>query len=151
MEGISRLIDESCILLDREAHSIETIIKTLTEQLSSTHPDLAPQHLMQKVIDGGFHTTCMGEECAITHARCPSMTKTLMAVMRLAPPLDLKAIDEKKVRLVFLLVGPQSSASFHLKILSRLARLLHNEALRNDLLGAETSKAFLDRIIRQED
>ncbi len=51
---------------------------------------------MQKVIDGGFHTTCMGEECAITHARCPSMTKTLMAVMRLDPPLDLKAIDGKK-------------------------------------------------------
>ncbi|MBZ4673722.1 MAG: phosphotransferase system mannitol/fructose-specifc component (Ntr-type) [Spirochaeta sp.] len=151
MEGISRLIDESCILLDREEHSIETIIKTLTEQLSSTHPDLAPQHLMQKVIDGGFHTTCMGEECAITHARCPSMAKTLMAVMRIDPPLDLKAMDGKKVRLVFLLVGPQSSASFHLKILSRLARLLHNEALRNDLLGAETSKAFLDRIIRQED
>jgi mannitol/fructose-specific phosphotransferase system IIA component (Ntr-type) len=74
-----------------------------------------------------------------------------MAVMRLDPPLDLKAIDGKKVRLVFLLVGPQSSASFHLKILSRLARLLHNEALRSDLLGAETSKAFLDRIIRQED
>ncbi len=42
MEGIGKLIDESCILLDREEHSIETIIKTLTEQLSNTHPDLAP-------------------------------------------------------------------------------------------------------------
>ncbi|MXI86728.1 PTS sugar transporter subunit IIA [Sphaerochaeta halotolerans] len=151
MEGISKLLDESCILLDRNEHSIETVIRTLTEQLSSTHPDIAPQHLMQNVIDGGFHTTCMGEACAITHARCPSMRRTLMAAMRLDPPLDLNAIDGKKVRLVFLLVGPQSSASFHLKILSRLARLLHNEALRSDLLHAETSKAFLERIIRQED
>lgn len=150
MEGISKLIDTSCILLDREKYSIETIIKTLTDQLSSSHPDLAPQNLMQKAIAGGFHTTCMGEGCAITHARCPSMNKTLMAAIRLSPPLDLKALDSKKVSLVFLLVGPQSSASFHLKILSRLARLLHDETLREDLLKADSSEGFLGLIQNRE-
>ncbi|MGE4455037.1 MAG: PTS sugar transporter subunit IIA [Sphaerochaeta sp.] len=150
MEGISKLLNESCILLDRKERSIGTIIKTLTDQLSETHPLLAPQNLMQRVIDGGFHTTCMGEECAITHARCPSMNKTLMAVMRLDPPLDLNALDNKKVRLVFLLVGPQSSASFHLKILSRLARLLHDETLRAALLETDSSRDFLRLIEHRE-
>lgn len=150
MEGISTLLASRCILLDQRADSLTDIIKTLTDTLSSVHPVLAPASLMEKVIDGGFHTTCMGEGCAITHARCPSMDKTLMAVMRLSPPLDLKALDKEHVKLVFLLVGPQSSASFHLKILSRLARLLHQKPLRDQLFLAPTSEKFLKLIIDKE-
>jgi mannitol/fructose-specific phosphotransferase system IIA component (Ntr-type) len=150
MEGISTLLARECILLDRKAESLEDIIKTLTDTLTAVHPTLAPSALMEKVIDGGFHTTCMGEGCAITHARCPSMDKTLMAVMRLSPPIDLKALDKADVGLIFLLVGPQSSASFHLKILSRLARLLHQKTLRDQLFSAPTSEAFLQLIIDKE-
>jgi mannitol/fructose-specific phosphotransferase system IIA component (Ntr-type) len=150
MEGISTLLASECILLDWKADSLQKIIKTLTDTLSSVHPTLAPPSLMEKVIDGGVHTTCKGEGCAITHARCPSMDKTLMAVMRLSPAIDLKALDKTDVGLIFLLVGPQSSASFHLKILSRLARLLHQKTLRDHLFSAPTSEAFLQLIIDKE-
>ncbi len=150
MEGICKLIDRSCILLDRDEKSIENIITALTDQLSTNFPEIAPKELMQKTIDEGFHTVCMGDACAITHARCPEMEKTLMAVMRLSPPVDMKADDGKKVALVFLLVGPQKSASFHLKILSRLARLLHDTELREALIVAKTEQEFLQIIESKE-
>ncbi|KAF5028467.1 PTS system fructose-specific EIIABC component [anaerobic digester metagenome] len=92
----------------------------------------------------------MGEGCAITHARCPSMKKTLLAAMRLTPTLDLKALDGKQVVLVFLLVGPQKSSSFHLRILSKLARLLHQSDLREALITSKSSIDFHTLIADKE-
>ncbi len=150
MQILSKLIDQECIMLDREEQSIESIIKTLTDQLTISHPDVASKSLMQKVIADGFHTVSIGEGCTIIHARCPSMGKTLMAIIRLSPELDLGASDGKKIRLVFLLVGPQSSASFHLKILSRLARLLHSHSLRETFFEVATPVQFYQELEKKE-
>ena len=150
MANIRDLLDQRCILLDRSEQTIQGVIKTLTDQLHAVHPEQAPDNLVERVIDGGFHTTCMGEGCAITHARCPSMKKTLLAVMRLTPTLDLKALDGKQVVLVFLLVGPQKSSSFHLRILSKLARLLHQSDLREALITSKSSIDFHTLIADKE-
>ena len=150
MQILSKLLDQACILLDREERSIDSIITRLTDQLTQCHPEIATAGLMQKVVKDGFHTVCIGDGCAITHARCPSMGKTLMAVMRLAPELDLGAHDKKDIRLVFLLVGPQSSASFHLKILSRLARLLHTPSIRETLFEVPTAEQFYNELDEKE-
>lgn len=150
MANIRDLLDQRCILLDRSEQTIQGVIKTLTDQLHAVHPEQAPDNLVERVIDGGFHTTCMGEGCAITHARCPSMKKTLLAAMRLTPSLDLKALDGKQVVLVFLLVGPQKSSSFHLRILSKLARLLHQSDLREALITSKSSIDFHTLIVDKE-
>lgn len=150
MANIRDLLDQRCILLDRSEQTIQGVIKTLTDQLHAVHPEQAPDNLVERVIDGGFHTTCMGDGCAITHARCPSMKKTLLAAMRLTPPLDLKALDGKQVVLVFLLVGPQKSSSFHLRILSKLARLLHQSDLREALITSKSSIDFHTLIADKE-
>ncbi|MEA5106553.1 MAG: PTS sugar transporter subunit IIA [Sphaerochaeta associata] len=150
MANMRDLLDQRCILLDRSEQTIEGVIKTLTDQLHAVKADQVPENLTERVIDGGFHTTCMGEGCAITHARCPSMQKTLLAAMRLTPPLDLKALDGKRVVLVFLLVGPQKSSSFHLRILSKLARLLHQSDLREALITSKSSIDFHTLIADKE-
>jgi mannitol/fructose-specific phosphotransferase system IIA component (Ntr-type) len=150
MDGIYSLIDKSCVLLDKPVKSIDEIIKTLTKQLSENLPDFATATLMGKVISEGFHTTCMGNECAITHARCPSMEKSLIAVIRLKPSINLGAQDKKNVKLVFLLVGPQKSTSYHLKILSRLARILNQASFREGLFKAPDAEKFLNLIKQKE-
>lgn len=150
MANIRDLLDQRCILLDRSEQTIQGVIKTLTDQLHAVHPEQAPDNLVERLSDGGFHTTCMGEGCAITHARCPSMKKTLLAAMRLTPTLDLKALDGKQVVLVFLLVGPQKSSSFHLRILSKLARLLHQSDLREALITSKSSIDFHTLIVDKE-
>lgn len=150
MDGIYSLIDKSSILLDKPMQSIDEIIKVLTNQLSKSMPDIASTVLMDKVVKDGFHTTCMGNKCAITHARCSSMEKSLIAVMRLKPEINLKAQDKKNVKLIFLLVGPQKSSSYHLKILSRLARILSHKPFREGLFNAPDAENFLE-LIKQEE
>ncbi len=150
MDGIYSLIDKSCILLDKPMQSIDEIIKALTDQLNKSMPNIASTELMDKVVKEGFHTTCMGNKCAITHARCSSMEKSLIAVMRLKFEINLQPHDKENVKLIFLLVGPQKSSSYHLKILSRLARILSHEPFREGLLKAPDAESFFN-LIKQEE
>lgn len=150
MEGICSLLDPKCILLDLNESNMQLIIDTLSNLLTQAFPLLADKDLMEKAKQQGYHTTCLGFGCAITHARCPSMQNTLISAARLSPAQDFKAMDGEPVTLIFLLVGPQSSASFHLKILSRLARLLHDASLRNELQKTTNPLDFHTLICEKE-
>ncbi len=71
------------------------------------------------------------------------MTETIAAFAITADPVDFGAIDDEKVRLVFLLVGTEASKSEHIKILSRISRLLNRDAFRERLLQARDAEDVL--------
>jgi len=54
------------------------------------------------------------------------------------------------VRLVFLLVGKDNLVGSHIKLLSRISRLMNKEEFRNKLLEAQTSQEIL-AIFKQEE
>jgi len=43
---------------------------------------------------------------------------------------------------VFMIVGPESAAGQHVKVLSRIARLVRRESVRDALLAAQDVAAF---------
>ena len=134
-----------------DCQDLQQILKNLLAAISQAHPQQAPAPMMEKVLENpGFATVCMGFGCAISHARCTEMEKTFIAVTRLDPPLDLGSDDKLPVALFFLLVGPQSSPLFHIKILSRIARLLHEGEFRESLLQAKTCEDFHQLICAKE-
>ncbi len=65
-----------------------------------------------------------------------------------AEPVDFDALDGEPVRLVFLLVGPESAAGPHIKALSRISRLVRKADLRDRLIDAEDDEAFR-RVLRE--
>ena len=64
--------------------------------------------------------------------------------------MDFDALDGEPVELVLLLVGPESAAALHVKVLSRISRLLRSPSLRADLIGARTPEAFHEALVRAE-
>ncbi|MBN2875267.1 MAG: PTS sugar transporter subunit IIA [Spirochaetales bacterium] len=75
-------------------------------------------------------STGIGEGVAVPHSLSVCTPETVMAVIRLASPVEFAAIDGQPVDLLFLLAGPEDSSGAHLQILSKLARLLHDPAFR---------------------
>jgi PTS system nitrogen regulatory IIA component len=64
-------------------------------------------------------------------------------------PFD--ALDGEPVRLFFLLIGPDSTAGEHVKALSRIARLVRRESVRDALLAAETPEMFHQVLVEAEE
>jgi len=65
-------------------------------------------------------------------------------------PVPFDAIDGEPVRLVFLIVGPEASAGLHVKILSRIARLVRRDTVRQRLLEATTADEFYNVLLDAE-
>jgi mannitol/fructose-specific phosphotransferase system IIA component (Ntr-type) len=58
-------------------------------------------------------------------------------------PIEFGAIDSKPVRLLFLLVGSEQAKSQHIKLLSRISRLMNRESFRDRLLQAHNPEEVL--------
>jgi PTS system nitrogen regulatory IIA component len=65
--------------------------------------------------------------------------------------VPFEALDGEPVRLFFLLVGPDSAAGQHVKALSRIARLVRRESVRETLLQAQDPIAFHQILVEAEE
>jgi nitrogen PTS system EIIA component len=95
-------------------------------------------------------STGIGFGVAIPHARCAAVRDLAVVCGVSQAPVPFDAIDGEPVRLVFLIVGPEASGGLHVKILSRIARLVRREAVRQRLLEANTSDEFYKVLLDAE-
>lgn len=94
-------------------------------------------------------STGIGGGIAIPHALIDGVKRTRMAVIRLAAPVAFDAKDGLPVDLIFMIAGSRTDTSSHLRLLSKLARMLHDPELRNAARavhdGQELTRLILDK------
>ena len=96
-------------------------------------------------------STGVGFGVAIPHARSSAVRELAVVGGVSAEPVPYDSIDGEPVRLFFLIVGPESSAGLHVKILSRIARLVRRDGVRRHLVEAKTPDEFYDVLLAAED
>lgn len=150
-EICTRLLPE-CVLLDPDVSDKEALVRSLVDLLAEAHGLDDAQTLVEDILEREeLGSTCLGFGCAIPHAHSDVLESTLLAAARLTPPLDFEAPDEEPVSLVFLLAGPRGNAGLHIKLLSKLARWLHNPEFRDALRGAKSREAFYRLLCREDE
>ncbi len=95
-------------------------------------------------------STGIGNSVAIPHGKSPAAEELVVALGITAGDIDFEALDGKPVRIVFLLVGPEKASSLHIKMLSRISRLLNQAAFRRKIIDVKTPADAL-QIIREEE
>ena len=83
-------------------------------------------------------STGIGHGIAIPHAKSSLLSELLLVSGTSPAGIPFEALDGEPVRLFFLLIGPDSAAGEHVKALSRIARLVRRESVRDGLLAART-------------
>jgi fructose PTS system EIIBC or EIIC component len=87
-------------------------------------------------------STGIGNGVAIPHGRSSSIPELALAAGVAPQPVDFDALDGRPVQLFFLLVGPEAAAGQHVKVLSRISRLLRQESFRERLVNAGDAEDF---------
>lgn len=95
-------------------------------------------------------STGVGKGFAIPHGKSDDISDIVAAFAILSEPVDFDSIDSEKVQYIFLLVGKDSMLNKHIKLLSRISRLMNKDEFRNTLLTAK-SKSELLQIFRTEE
>ena len=78
-------------------------------------------------------STGLGHGVAIPHGRIKGLKSPMAAVFQLAQPIGFDAPDEQPVGLLIFLLVPEAATQRHLEILSEIAEMLSDRALRENL------------------
>jgi len=95
-------------------------------------------------------STGVGKGLAIPHGKTSSISKSYAAFAVLHKAIDYQAVDGKPVKMIFLLVGPQSSNRTHIKLLSRISRLMNNNEFREKLIASKTAGKIIELFGKEE-
>ncbi|MEY4738400.1 MAG: hypothetical protein RL302_2719 [Pseudomonadota bacterium] len=82
-------------------------------------------------------STGLGHGVAIPHGRIKGLKAPLAAVFQLANPIGFDAPDDQAVSLLIFLLVPEAATQKHLEILSEIAELLSDAALRAQITGCD--------------
>jgi PTS system nitrogen regulatory IIA component len=91
-------------------------------------------------------STGLGHGVAIPHGRIKGLKNPLAAVLRLQQPIGFEAPDDEPVSLLIFLLVPEAATQRHLEILSEIAEMLSDRALR-ERLKIEPDAAVLHQLI----
>lgn len=148
--SLGELIREDCILLDVPAAEKAELIRRMVDRLKEVglvaDADVVVQALLERE---RVMSTGIGGGVAIPHAQTTSVESLAVSLARPQAGVDFASLDEKPVRLVFMIVGPEERGGF-IRILARISRLLYSGNLQMRLLEAETP-AEIVRIVREEE
>lgn len=142
---LTDLLSPNRIKIPLEARDKEGIIDELCRFMAArcgTTPEETTEIRAAVLEREAVLSTGIGGGVAIPHGKSEAVADLTLVAGRTAEPVDFEALDGRPVRLVLLLVGPESAASLHVKVLSRISRLLRSPEVRRRLVEAESGEAF---------
>jgi len=81
-------------------------------------------------------STGVGNGIAIPHGKIAGLEEITGIVVFLDTPIDFDAQDDQPVDTVFMLLAPEAAGADHLKALARIARILREPGMREQLRDA---------------
>lgn len=142
---ISDFLSATTVAVDLTADGKEGLIDAMIELLSS-HEQVTDLEEVRRAVKEreNMMSTGVGKGLALPHAKCDAVTDTVAALATLRTPVEYGSIDDEPVRIAFLLVGTPDAKSQHVKVLSRVSRLMNRESIRTGLLKSRQPAELLD-------
>lgn len=148
---ITDILTEQSVRTGLEGSSKADIINAMIDLAGSQKAVQDKERMRQAILEREkIMSTGVGSGFAIPHGKTDAVSDIVAAFAVTAQPIDYLSLDDQPVRLVFLLVGRENMVGPHIKLLSRISRLMNKEDFRKRLLEAESPKEILD-IFRQEE
>ena len=102
-----------------------------------------PSEILESIVERErLGSTGFGNGIAIPHGKIEGLTSIYGLFVRLAEPVDYKAIDGRPVDLVFLLLSPPDAGADHLKALASISRVMRHAPTLEKMRGARSRDAL---------
>ncbi len=148
---ISDILTEQLVMTGLAGENKDEIIDAMIELVSSSPKVVDKTKLRDAILEREkIMSTGVGNGFAIPHGKTDAVTDIVAAFAVTAEPIDYESLDEKPVRLVFLLVGKDNMVGPHIKLLSRISRLMNKEDFRKRLLSAGSPKELMEMFKQEE-
>ncbi|MBE0571556.1 MAG: PTS sugar transporter subunit IIA [Ignavibacteriaceae bacterium] len=148
---VHELLDIKYILTEFNSENKDNVINELVDLLNGDPRIVDLEEVRKCVFEREEKmSTGVGKGFAIPHGKTNSVTDILAAFGKSKTPIEFNSLDGEPVHLVFLLIGKENLVAKHIKLLSRISRLMNNEEFRKKLIEAQSPDSIL-RIFQDEE
>lgn len=148
---ISELLTENLVVTHLEGNSKDDIINAIVDLVATSPKVIDKDKVREAVFEREqIMSTGVGDGFAIPHGKTDAVSDIVAAFAITAEPIDYESLDEKPVRLVFLLVSKVNMVGPHIKLLSRISRLMNKAEFRNKLLEVRSPKDIIEMFKQEE-
>ena len=149
---LGNILTEDRIKIPLESTKKTKIIEEMVGMIDRSVALENKEQILKAVLDReSVMSTGVGEEVAIPHGKSDGVREIIAALGVTSEPVDFNSLDNKPVRLVWLLIGPQDKTGPHLKALSRISRLMHKKDFRQRLLDTRKPEDVIAAISSEEE
>jgi PTS system nitrogen regulatory IIA component len=142
MRLVAKLLPPSNVLLGLAVSSKKRLFEQLGFLFEANHGIPKAAVFESLFARERLGSTGLGQGVAIPHGRIKGLKEALGAFVRLESPVPFDAPDGKPVGLVFALLVPEHATEKHLEILSELAQMFSDRALREAMAAAPDAQAL---------
>lgn len=148
---ISDILNEKIISTDLDCRDKEDAINKIIDLASNSGLMLDIEKVRSCVFEReNLVSTGVGKGFAIPHGKTDQIKDIVAAFAILKNPIDFDSIDLEPVNFIFLIVGKESLLNAHIKLLSRISRLMNKDDFRDKLAEAKIPLEVLN-IFKEEE
>lgn len=148
---ICDILTEDMVIAGLGGNTKVEIIDALIDRVATSPRVKDKDKVRQAIFDREkIMSTGVGNGFAIPHGKTEAVTDIVAAFAVTQKPIDYQSLDEQPVRLVFLLVGKDTLVGPHIKLLSRISRLMNKESFRKRLLELQTPQEIVEAFKSEE-
>ncbi len=148
---VFELLDEKFILTDFKSDDKEYVINELIDLYKENDRVNDIEKVRTAILDREkIMSTGVGKGFAIPHGKTNAVNNVIAAFGKTTRDIDYDALDGNPVHLVFLLVGRDDMVSKHIKLLSRISRLMNKDEFRERLVNSNSKEEIIN-IFKEEE
>ena len=149
---VSELLKPEFIISDLSGGTKEEIINELIDLFKDDSRIEDIERVRSAVIEREkVMSTGVGKGFAIPHGKTNAVKEIIGAFGKIKDGIDYDALDGNPVQLVFLLVGKDNLISTHIKLLSRISRLMNKDDFRHRLMEANNADEIVKLFSEEEE
>ena len=149
---LADILRESSVIADIKGVTKREILFEMVETLKKAKLiddiDSVVEIIMEREKLG---STGIGDGVAIPHGKMKKLNTILCVAGRSKEGVNFDAVDRQPVHIFFLVLAPEDSASMHLKVLSRISKVLRDQSFRKKILKLADAHEIYTNIIETDD
>jgi len=146
------ILSNDSVIIPLKNHEKQKIIEEMVDHLFENKKIGNRDRILKAILDREHvMSTGVGDHVAIPHGKAEGVKDIVASLGITDSDVDFHSLDNKPVRLIFMLVGPLEKTGPHLKALSRISRLMHQPEFRNRLLHSKTAQEAMTIIQEEEE
>ena len=149
---ITEILDLSNIIVQLNAENKEAALNTMINSLENSSKVENINKVRTAILEREkLMSTGVGHGFAIPHGKTDGVNDITAVFATCASPIAFDSLDNQPVNILFMLVAKETQVGTHLKMLSRISRLMNSVEFREKVVPVSTQEEILELLRNEED